>query len=78
MKTSSKVYFILGALTTIGTIVLITCVIQNSDKSPEKLLKDSKKFIKKSGKRAERLLGETSSSFKKEANKIMKDASKIY
>lgn len=78
MKTSSKVYFILGALSTIGTMILINCVIQESDKSPEKLMKDGKKFIKRSAKRAEHLLDKTTKSIKKEANTIIKEASEVY
>ena len=78
MKTSSKVYFVLGALSAIGAIVLINCIIEKSDKSPEKLLKDGKKFIKRSAKRAGHLIDETTDSIKKEANTIIKEASKIY
>lgn len=78
MKTSSKVYIILGAISAIGTIVLISCVVQESGKSPEKLLKDGKKFVKKSSKKAEKLLNKTKKSIKKEANSIIKKASEIY
>lgn len=65
MKTSSKVYIILGAISAIGTIVLISCVVQESGKSPEKLIKDGKKFVKKSSKKAEKLLNKTKKPLKK-------------
>jgi hypothetical protein len=77
MKTSSKVFFILGALTAVGTMTLVCCAIQNSDKSPEKLLKDSKRFIKRSAKKAEHLIDDTTSSIKKEAKSIIKEASEL-
>ena len=47
MKTSSKLYFVLGALATIGTMTLVYCAIQDTDKSPKEILEDSKKLLKK-------------------------------
>jgi hypothetical protein len=46
MKTSSKLYFALGALASLGTMALVYSAIQDTDKSPKELLEDSKNFIK--------------------------------
>jgi len=77
MKTSSKVYFVLGALTTIGTMSLMYCAVQNSDKSPEQLLSDSKKFVKRTLKKGDHLVQKTSEAIMDEAHSIAKDANKI-
>jgi len=77
MKTSSKVYFVLGALSAIGTMSLIYCAIQDTDKSPKKLLKDYKKIVKKSAKKAGHLADETAKSIIRETKSIIKEASEI-
>lgn len=77
MKTSSKLYFVLGALATIGTMTLVYCAIQDTDKSPKELLEDSKKLIKKSIKKGERLANEISDSIEKETKTLVQDASDL-
>jgi len=77
MKTSSKLYFVLGALATIGTMTLVYCAIQDTDKSPKELLEDSKKLIKKSIKKGEHLANEISDSIEKETKTLVQDASNL-
>jgi hypothetical protein len=77
MKTSSKVYFILGVFATIGTMSLMYCAIQNTDKSPKQLLGDSKKFVRRTLKKGDHLVHETSDAIMGEAHSIAKDANKI-
>lgn len=77
MKTSSKVYFVLGALATIGTMSLMYCAIQNSEKSPKQILKDSKKFVKRTLKKGDHLVQETTDAIMDEAHSIAKEANKI-
>lgn len=77
MKTSSKVYFVLGVLSAVGAMTLVACAIQDTDKSPKRLLKDGKKFIKRSAKKASHLIDETSDMIEKETKSIMKEASEI-
>jgi hypothetical protein len=77
MKTSSKVYFVLGALATIGTMSLMYCAIQDTDKSPKQLLRDSKKFVTRTLHRGDHLVKETSDSIMDEAHSLADDANKI-
>jgi hypothetical protein len=77
MKTSSKLYFVLGALATLGTMTLVYCAIQDTDKSPKELLDDSKKFIKSTVKKGDRLIDKTVDSVEKETKSILKEASKV-
>lgn len=77
MKTSSKLYFVLGALTTIGTMTLVYCAIQDTDKSPKELLIDSKKLIKKTMKKGEHLVNDISDSIEEETKSLIKDASDL-
>lgn len=46
MKTSSKIYFTLGVLATIGVIATAYYIKKNVKKSPSELLEDGEKFIK--------------------------------
>lgn len=77
MKTSSKVFFVLGALSAIGAMSLVYCAIKDTDKSPQELLDDGKKLIKKSAKKATKVIDETADLIEKETKSIMKEASKI-
>ncbi len=77
MKTSSKVYFVLGALATIGTMSLMYCAIQNTDKSPKQILDDSKKFVKRTLKKGDHLVRETSDAIMDDVNSVVEDANKI-
>jgi hypothetical protein len=77
MKTSSKLYFALGALATLGTMALVYSAIQDTDKSPKELLEDSKKFIRSSAKKGDRLMDKTVDSFDKETKSILKEASNV-
>lgn len=77
MKTSSKLYFVLGALATLGTMTLVYCAIQDTDKSPKELLDDSKKFIKSTVKKGDHLLDKTVDSVEKETKSILKEASNV-
>lgn len=77
MKTSSKLYFALGALATLGTLTLVFCAIQDTDKSPKELLNDSKKFIHKTVKRGDHLIDKTLDSIEKESKSALKDASNL-
>lgn len=77
MKTSSKLYFALGALATLGTLTLVYCAIQDTDKSPKELLDDSKKFIQKTVKKGDHLIDETIDTIEKGSKSILKDASNV-
>lgn len=77
MKTSSKVYFVLGALATIGTMSLMYCAIQNTDKSPKQILDDSKKFVKRTLKKGDHLVHHTSDAIMDDVNSVVEDANKI-
>ena len=77
MKTSSKVYFVLGILATIGTMSLVYCAIQDTDKSPKELLEDSKRLLKKAIKKGDRLMDDTSHSIERETKSFIKEASHI-
>lgn len=77
MKTSSKLYFALGALTTLGTLTLVYCAIQDTDKSPKELLNDSRKFIKRAVKKGDHLVDETVDSLEKETKSLLKEASNL-
>jgi len=77
MKTSSKLYFALGVLSTLGAMSLVYCAIQDTDKSPKELLDDSKKFIKNTVKHGDRLMDKTVDSFEKETKSILKEASNV-
>lgn len=77
MKTSSKLYFVLGALATLGTMTLVYCAIQDTDKSPKELLDDSKKFIKSTVKKGDRLMDKTIDSLEKETKSALKEASNV-
>lgn len=77
MKTSSKLYFVLGALATIGTMTLVYCAIQDTDKSPKEFLEDSKKLIKKSIIKGEHLANDISNSIEKETKSLAKDVSDL-
>lgn len=77
MKTSSKLYFALGALATLGTLTLVYCAIQDTDKSTKELLNDSKKFIQKTVKKGDHLIDETVDTLEKGTKSILKDASNV-
>lgn len=77
MKASSKLYFALGALATLGTLTLVYCAIQDTDKSPKELLNDSKKFIQKTVKKGDHLIDETVDTLEKGTKSILKDASNV-
>jgi len=77
LKTSSKLYFVLGALATLGTMTLVYCAIQDTDKSPKELLDDSKKFIKSTVKKGDRLMDKTIDSLEKETKSALKEASNV-
>jgi len=77
MKTSSKLYFALGAFATLGTMALVYSAIQDTDKSPKELLEDSTKFIRSTVKRGDRLMDKTVDSFDNETKSILKEASNV-
>jgi hypothetical protein len=77
MKTSSKLYFALGALASLGTMALVYSAIQDTDKSPKELLEDSKNFIKSTVKKGDQLMDKTVGSFEKESKSILKEASNV-
>jgi hypothetical protein len=75
LKTSSKLYFVLGALATLGSMTLVYCAIQDTDKSPKELLDDGKKSIKRAVKKGDCLMDKAVDSVEKETNSILKEAS---
>ena len=77
MKTSSKLYFVLGALATIGTMTLVYCAIQDTDKSPKEILEDSKKLLKKTIRKGDHLVNDISDSIEVETKSLIKDASDL-
>lgn len=77
MKTSSKLYFVLGTLATIGTMTLVYCAIQDTDKSPKEILEDSKKLLKKAIRKGNHLVNDISDSIEVETKSLIKDASDL-
>ncbi len=77
MKTSSKLYFVLGALATVGTMTLVYCAIQDTDKSPKEILEDSKKLLKKTIRKGDHLVNDFSDSIEVETKSLIKDASDL-
>lgn len=77
MKTSSKLYFVLGALATVGTMTLVYCAIQDTDKSPKEILEDSKKLLKKTIRKGDHLVNDISDSIEEETKSLIKDASDL-
>ena len=77
MKTSSKLYFVLGALATVGTMTLVYCAIQDTDKSPKRILEDSKKLFKKTIQKGDQLVDDISDSIEYETKSLIKDASDL-
>lgn len=77
MRRGSKISFVLGVLVTVGTVVLVYNRVQDSDKSPKELLKDSKKFVKRAVKKSNKLVDETIESMDETARSIIKDSSLV-
>jgi hypothetical protein len=75
MKTSSKVYFALGSLTTLGTITLAYYILKDSDKTPKQLLDEGQKIIKNTARKGDQFFENTIDSIKKETKSLLKDTS---
>lgn len=73
MKPSSTAYFALGALTTIGTLSLICCMMKKVDKTPLELLDEGKKIIKNTARKGDQFFENTIDSIKKESKSVLKD-----
>lgn len=77
MKTSSKLYFVLGALATVGTMTLVYCAIQDTDKSPKEILEDSKRLLKKTIRKGDHLVNNIADSIEEDTKSLIEDASEL-
>lgn len=73
MKPSSTAYFALGALTTVGTLSLICCMMKKADKTTIELLDEGKKIIRNTSRKGDQFFENTIDSIKKESKSVLKD-----